>query len=366
VKSYMCVKVGRDWYHLNRAAMGQRQTVFVAEVALRVLSNQCVCSHLTYIDGLLSVGPFAALRADLVSVKERSTKANYTWNENLDDPDSLIKEEVEFLGLVLNLRNKSVKLTKKVLRKLATSWDQRKQWNVRSLIVHISLLLYGFLATNRDPARWQRVLQLWARFQGLVSEDKAHFRNSFQLDMPMWTLIEEWTRVMLDNEWVPVPNSKAERADFLIISDASGYGWAGIVISLKSGQATLYRGRWPPPLVKDAKHSSFAEPLGLVATVNSFFVKGVNASAIYLGDNKGFIHTVNKGYTTTYRQVAMEFLAQKFPGLKLAAAHVEGAIIPMDRPSRGLPLDEDAFRDFCKERGIDVSVIRELTVTSNV
>jgi hypothetical protein len=359
VKNYVCTSYKGQWYHLNRLAMGQRQAVKISDTAIRVLAEPCKTTHYSYVDGLKHAGSVEDLTSDLRLLDQRSKLVHYTWNEDLTRPAELISEVVEFVGLVLNHRTKQVKLTQKVLKKIVANWEKRTSWSVRSFIVHVCLLFYCTLATARPPGKWQRVLQVWAHLQGVTCRDPEPLTRDVAIDNALWPFIEDWTITILENEWIEVPRQE-DLSDFVIITDASGFGWAGVVICRKTGQSTVYAEQWPQALRSLAASSSIAEPLGLVATVNSFFLPTVRATALYLGDNKGFTHTVEKGYSTSESQVAMEYLASSFPGLRLKAEHTPGATIPMDAPSRGLPLNQTDFRAFCELRGLDISNIREL------
>ena len=123
------------WCRLNRAAMGARPSCFVADTILRVLAQPCESKWKTYVDNLLMVGSRDTLRKDIETVKERAERARYTFNEDLDDPDSLITDELEFLGALLNFEDKTVALGTKVLKKLATVWQRRDEWTVRDFLV---------------------------------------------------------------------------------------------------------------------------------------------------------------------------------------------------------------------------------------
>jgi len=362
VKAYFCVFFEGQWYHLNRLAMGQRQAVMIAQTSLLVLSYECRCDHLVYVDGLLAAGSKADLRADLVGIAERSKKVNFTWNEAVDDPDSLIKHDAEFTGLVLDFAAKTVKLTKKVLAKVALNWDCRSEWDIRQFVVHICLLNYSYLATTRDPGAFQSALQIWARFQGILSIDPSKGSHGPQ----SWEDLRIWTQIVLENVPVYIAEIVKHLSDWIIITDASGvWGWSGAIINRKTGQTSVFTQRWPSPEYYEyIKSSAQAEPLGLVGVCNSFFVPGATGTVEYLGDNSGFIGTVNKRYSTARGQFAMEYLANAHPGLKFAGRHVAGSDIPMDAGSRGFPLDPEGFRKWVLEHcDIDISSIREVILS---
>jgi len=365
VGQYQCLWTPEGWVYLARLAMGGRFACKVADTALKVMCHPCTCHPDTYIDNAHLAGEREALRADLEMLHERSLEADLTWNEDLSDPDSLIREEIEFLGLMLHHGTKKVRLAKKVLRKLASVWDRVQQWTVHDLIVCVAVLVYCYNVTgrHRELGRFSAVLRLWARAQGDAQLDP----HSSKLPL-LWpndaykVSLASWVQDVLTNPWIPVPPKLDDQDDdFLAITDGCKSGWAGLIISLKSGQCTLVHGHWPAELQKLAKHSAFSEPMALLATINSFFHRGVKTRVRHIGDNKGNQGVINKGYSTKGYQVQMEYLAVNYPGLSLRADYYKGALLPADEPSRDLPLDISKLLTLTDLYKVTITDIRELT-----
>jgi hypothetical protein len=306
-----------------------------------------------------------SLKADLTLIRDRSSAANLTRNEDLDDHAGLIREELEYIGLVLNFKLKAVRLAPKVLGKLGCTWDSRGRWTVRDFISHVCILFYCWNAVGRPfkMAKYQYILQTWARAQGEVNLETASLKATFRppAHEDFWPLLEEWTLFALEGAYVEVPDPAlaVPEYDYIICTDSSALMFAGIIVSLKSGQATIVSGPWPDEFAEDVKSSAFAEPLGLVGTCNSFFHESAHARCHYIGDNFGFVRQVDKGYTTTAGQFVMEYLARRFPNLTFSSSeHYEGSRIPMDEPSRGLEVDRDKLREFFDRLGINFPFIR--------
>jgi hypothetical protein len=365
VSYYFCVLVGAIWYRLLRLAMGMRQACLIADTSLQVISAPMHCWHGSYIDNLLGVGSPDLLLADLGGIRLRSAEANLTWNEDLGDPNSLIKTEVEYIGLVLNFTLKAVRLAPKVLAKLGCTWARRAEWTVRDFISHVCILFYCWSAVGKpfQIGIYQYVLQVWARAQGDILLDLTALTASFQPpdDSDFWPLLEAWTMFHYTNEYVAVPDpaTAAAEDDYIVCSDSSKIKFAGIIISLKSNQATVVAGYWPPSMAEAVKSSAFAEPLGLVAICNSFFLPGTSARVRYYGDNAGFVRQLLKGYSTKGRQIALEYLARKFPNIIFSSSeHYEGSRIPMDEPSREVELDAAKLAEFFERVGIAAPFIR--------
>jgi hypothetical protein len=363
---YQCIQTPLGWVWLAVMAMGVRYACFVAEITLRVICLPCRCSNKPYIDNVHLGGSPDDLMTDLAIIRERSGPScvNYTWNEDLSDPSSLIKEVVDFLGLTLNHRTKCVRLVDKVLQKLATVWSRVNRWTFRDFVVAVSILSYMSAATGSRVGRWSKILRLWARAQGLAAVDRTIFDLTFEWpDLASRDMMEAWVLQALKNDWCYVPEQDLDE-DFLMITDASADMWCGIVISLKSGQCTVLNGRWPESFQAYVHHSAYAEPLAVAAAVNTFFYPGTTASIRHVGDNTGNQGTINKGYSTKPHQILMEYLQTDYPGLSFRADYWEGASIPADGPSRGLPLDQAKLQELVEFYKVEISDIRDFTLNS--
>lgn len=364
VRPFFCFLVGFVWYSLVVLAMGQRQAVFIAHTLLCVVAWPVISPKLPYIDNLKMAGDRERLIQDVRIVRERSARINLEWNEDLSDPDSLVKPVVEFLGLVLDHENKRTKCVDKVITKLVVSWMNREKWTVRQFIAHCSILFYCTAAVGRALAPHEYVLQLWAATQGVLARGAVKMKQQFIMTDELFTPLEAWTTICITNEWVPVPNPSTAFAepDFVMITDAAKLGWCSILIDMKGGQSTVVSGRWPPQFNEFSGISAESEPIALLAGIEHLFHSQAHATIAHYGDNSGNRAEVNKGYSTRRGHVVAGILAELYPNIKIvSSSHCPGADIPADEPSRGLPLDERKLRAFCQDRGIPLHGIRDLT-----
>ena len=104
VGMYHCVLTPLGWCRVDRCAMGARPSCFVSDTALKVMAEPAESHQTTYIDNLLLVPETenldvgqSILRKDLRLVKERARRVAYTFNEDLSDEESLIREELGVL-----------------------------------------------------------------------------------------------------------------------------------------------------------------------------------------------------------------------------------------------------------------------------
>jgi hypothetical protein len=355
VRQFFCVPYRGQWYQLLRAAMGHRPMCFVGDMALQVATAPCQAHSLHYIDNYLGVGSPSVLESDLALIRARAKEGNMTWNEDLSKPEDLIRDEIEFLGLRLNFSSKCVQLVDKVLGKLFASWETHATWSLGQFHRHIAILFYANNAKGVPPAAYSDVLRIWARVQGILARDpKSKEELSSSVVSPtllrrVWT----WTVEVEKNAWVPV-DPDHEASDFTVISDASKEGWCVMFISNKSGEWTVYHGRWPPGFDDVVGKSAYAEPLGLLAGCRAFFTSPhVTATLDYFSDNTGNVRATQRGYSMRPDHLVMEHLHYEFPKVRIRrSAHCPGYFIPADEPSRNRPVDFGKVDEFCTRFGV--------------
>ena len=366
VQPLFCVwhPVRKKWYMLSRLAMGQRQAVKICHTALKVLAYGCRSPNLPYVDNLKGTGAREDLIHDLIRIRERAEACNITFGEDLTKPEELVVQIAPFLGLVLDHRpeEKTVCIVEKTINKLKFAWDNRDRWTHNHFISCVSICLYTFLATRRNLGKYQFVLQQWAKVQGDCVREPMLRKAPIEIGDATMKVLTEWVGEVSINAPVKVDEA-THQPDFYVLSDACIWGYGGIVISAKSGQATVIQGKWRPELTDYCSSSARSEPLGMLAVLSEFFTEpGVRARITHYGDNQGSENIVNKGYSTKDSQVVMEALARELPGLTVNSKYTPGATLPADRVSRAEDASEDEVRTFCQEKGIPFSGIRDICV----
>lgn len=363
VGMYHCVHTPLGWCRVKRSAMGARPSCFVANTALDVLAAHSRTVFKTYIDNLLFVGKTDDLVHDLEKVRERAAFANYTFNEDLSNPSELIHQELEFLGVILNFRDKKVSLGEKVIQKLATVWTRQREWTVRDFIVCVCILVYTSNVLGRRMSRWQLVLQVWAQMQGETMSDPSMLNAPLVVLNPaVLTELEEWVGLTLTNEPLDVPKKGIQVHDFIVVTDASGYGWSGIILSCKTGQTTVVRGTWPGQHLEMLKHSTTAEPLAVALSINTFFDLGATAKVLVISDNTATVGELNKGYGTKPGRFLAQHLGKRYPHLDVDAEYYPGEAIPTDEGSRGLALNRKKLDDLAASKALTITSIREIVM----
>ena len=369
VGMYHCVLTPLGWCRINRCAMGARPSCFVSDTALKVLAEPAESQQTTYIDNLLLVPNTEnlfegtdTLKSDIRVIKQRAREADYTFNEDLSDEDSLIKQELEYLGAILNFRDKTVALADKVLNKLQTVWSRKATWNVRDFIVCVCVLVYCTNLLGKEMATYQRILQIWARTEGECFHDPAAMTAEYVPLRPEDdALLTKWFEITIANAPVPVPKEDdiSDKHDFMLVTDACVQGWCGILISCKSGQCTIMRGDWPAGMEEYMQHSTVSEPIAVAVSFNTFFEKHTCAKVLHVGDNTPTVHEINRGYSTRFGRFLAEHLHATYPLITLNSEYYPGEVIPSDAGSRGLDCDRKLLDDCAKRFDYNVTEVRQ-------
>jgi hypothetical protein len=369
----------KTWIQVLRLCMGQRQAVYAAQTAMRILSLGDKARSVPYVDNKFSAGTRQDLLDDLYKLACESLEANVSWNECLSaDPDrsvadaingQLIKTEVEMLGMVVNTLNKTVAITKKLLTKLSASWERRATWTVKQFVGHVSTLLYRSIALGQryQLAKWQPILKRWAGTQAALARGTAtpDLFVDVANEAALMASLEEWTQLALTNAPVPLSETDAVDPDFILITDGSKEGWCGIMLSARCGKLTVLHGTWPEEIREEAGHSSNSEPWAVLSASMAFFTQpSAQARIAAYTDNQGNAGSINKGFSTRTKNRALEILARYRPGLRFMSTYTPGATIPADGPSRGLALDREGLDQFLDERGLPAvsGEVREVEV----
>jgi hypothetical protein len=350
----LCFKHKGKWWHLTRAAMGQRQTSAIAQCALKVISHGVKHECLKYIDNLKSAGNREELIADIVHIRERAKYCNMVFGEDLTKPEDLVVRTVPYIGMVLDHKVKTVQIVEKTIDKLRHMKEHRGAWSLEQFVSTGSLLMYCSLCTKRKLGKYQYALQHWSKAQRAIMLDARKKKQMWIEPDALKPVLTEWLNEAIDNLPVPVSRQGEKRdVDFYAITDASIDGFGGVVVSAKSGQVTCLSGLWGAGLRPYCASSARAEPLGMYCVLAGFFDQdGTRATVQHFGDNSGSEAITNKGYSTKDSQVVMELL--QLPGIEVRSKWAEGASLPADSISRQRPLDREEMQSFCEAHGITI------------
>jgi hypothetical protein len=151
-----------------------------------------------------------------------------------------------------------------------------------------------------------------------------------------------------------------EDPSFILITDASKEGWGAILVCTKSGQTSVMGRKWPLWMNDYVNSSSRAEPLAVVAAVNTFFDEGTRCAVLHVSDSVTTISAINKGYSTHAAHFVGPYLAERYPGISFRSTFCPGEDMPADGPSRGRQVDIDKLDRLATQLKFTRREIREV------
>eukprot|EP00760_Papus_ankaliazontas_P003738 PhM_4_TR11644/c3_g1_i4/m.68031 len=112
--------------------------------------------------------------------------------------------------------------------------------------------------------------------------------------------ITEWVEEVYANEWTPVvPKKQPGDADFVVVTDASAWGWGAVVLNQESGTLRHWAQRWGDWTGRNK--SSWAESEGIARALQHFFPVGAKGKSItVLTDSEAAMGAFRKGRSSKY------------------------------------------------------------------
>jgi len=344
-------------YQLTVGPTGQSHMVYTAvSITRHVLAfdqhSNCSDDH---IDNVLFVGTRAAVIRDATITRDICKKVKITINDVDDDTDlsSLARTQGDWCGIHLNMDDKTVSLTEKLVGKLHLSWSLREGWSWRGFAAHMGLLFYAMQIINLQPFRYFNLL----RFISRVSQDMQN-ASDLLWDAPCsipasaLTDLESMTNEAASNKPRLVPKPSSPNVKILV--DASSHGWGYVAHDLVSGKVVYYGEQWSKEFV--ARHgrdklrrSTFAEPWAILLMKRHLMPQlpsdGVTRHLHIGTDSVTAAALHRKGYSGRSFDLNTVATADRleFPLLVCTLIHVEGVKnVIADALSRGkaLPFDK--------------------------
>ena len=249
--------------------------------------------------------------------------------------DSNISPVVEFLGVKLDHRNKTVCLASKTVKKAERVVDTIQcKITSRQFSAVMSLLLYTHQVLQFPIACYQEALQMWRQVHMDRQLDDQWDRLVLVHD-DVKAQIADWAKSAATNRPRPVPREK-EAPKAWLITDASAIGWSGILVIPATGEIKHASGRWP----ERVQFSSKAEPIAVLMATMALVPPNYSGTICLCSDNSGTVFSFIRGFaTSTTLNAVVDAVQQYVPGAKLDARHIPGVSNPADEESRGNPLD---------------------------
>jgi hypothetical protein len=326
VYPYLCVNVNGKIYTHARAPMGHKWMVFVAHVVSLVLAHTRVCAYDVIIDNAAYGGDDFGVNMAMGQMKENCDKAHATLGDVTNS-----SEEIQFKGVRLNARTKTMALSDKFIRKLANRLNMIKQKSTAARLWSLA----GMLSWTRIVLRVESLddFVVW-KFMARVMTRSAE--EVVRLPSYVEAFFDKLTETCMGSRVVVVPRKVMS----MIVTDASLHGgvaqWGAVVIK---SRMTLYRGVFP---LEGAKHSiAYYEMLAVAMAL--YLSSEINGSVVVLCDNQAVVKILEKRRSSAYPlhwMVKKIFMLLQTRDLTVRVFWIPSDQNPADGLSRGAAFTE--------------------------
>jgi hypothetical protein len=287
----MCFRWNGRLFRLKKLAMGQRQAVDIANAAtMRMLDFETKSRRvMSIIDNVVFIGSRDAVVDDAWTFIQRCKAVNATLNEidvrgaSRDDVATLVLQAGDWGGVHVDLVDKTVCLTEKIVKKTRLSWANRATWQWRHYAAHIGLLFWAWRIVDLPMASFFEVLRFNSEVGKAATQRYASVKRELGLPddatpaNPFWSepavvwqsvapILERWTEIVLRNS----PRAVKPPLDLEIIleCDASKWGWSFCGLHLATDEPFAYKAPWSDEMRRrfgeKLGESTFAEPFGVL------------------------------------------------------------------------------------------------------
>ena len=355
LRSWFCFKCNGQWYSLCRLPMGMRQAVDVAQTVTDLLLDFDRPGSVrvdSYVDNVRFLGDdkeeVIECAAKLI---ERCHSVGVTINEvdASEDPvlaaRRLLVKSGEFLGVEFDYETKRVRLGQKAIAKLSLLHNHAKSPGQRITYRHFlsifGLLFHAMHVLHIPGSNRYYALREYSEVARRLHKDPHLFDSAYRCPPARWRAITDWIEETLDNPWIEFPKGVAPNdADFILVTDASGYGWGGLLLNAKTGELLVRSGVWTKQECQRFEKSAWSEPEAISCALKAFFPHGTRASISVLSDSSTAVGAFAKGRSSKfYVNRAIESVHQPHTKWNISFHHIPGDQNPSDAISRGKELD---------------------------
>lgn len=345
VRSRCCFRDRNGRYYRQcTLAMGQRQAVDVAHTATEILQtfDDRQTTALAIVDNSLFVGTRDQCVRDGSRFIERAKKVGATLNEDTTTYETLIVEEGDWGGVHLNLRNKTVCCTTKIVDKTRVSWSHRDQWTWRTFAAHIGLLFFARSIIETPVSDFFPLLRFISETGKVLTEHPERWDHRAVIWPSAAASMQRWTELILGNS----PRRVLETGDpeILVMTDASSWGWGYIALNTHTGKLHRHGAPWSSAMRQRygslLKTSVFTEPRAIVNALCHLLRPGMPRRVRVGSDSSVSVATGNRGFCSRSYNLnqAAKRLNDSFGGrYTIDYVHVPGIVNTFaDAESRGL------------------------------
>ena len=356
VRPWFCFHFEGQWYRLCRLPMGMRQAVDIADTATRIIASFPTPAGVrvdTYVDNIRFLGNcMEDVVAAATEFVRRAHSVNATINEiepslgvNVARIKEVLTKQVvtagEFLGIHFDYATKVVKVGAKALMKLAALKEvfEDGECTYRNLLAIFGVLFFALQATGTHACRRYYALKEYSEASRLLQSDPGRLESLWKCSPSRLVHIKKWMDDVLANAPVMVAQRvAASEADFIVVVDASGWGWGAILVNQRTGAIRT----WNEPWIKGwvgARKSAWSEPEGAKRALLHFFPEGTTHSVGVLSDSSTAVGAYTKGHSMKFavNRAILDF-ESAFQGWNVRWYHIAGELNCSDGESRGMKI----------------------------
>jgi len=290
---------------LRVAPTGLSHMVFAAVAATRLLLSFEKQSVFTddHIDNVLFVGSKEAVIADAKQLFARCATAGVTINEDISAPEKLVTTAGDWCGLHLDLVNKTVALTDKLVLKTRLSLSGAEGWTYRGFAAHMGLLFYAMQVIDIPVCSFFNLLRFVSNASRDMQADDTRWDTPAVIDASAMSDVKVWTALVVAN--VACPSPAVWSPSVFVLVDACKRGWGYIAVDESTGAFFSHGSVWGPEFamreqIDDLRHSVFTETHGIIQAKRHLLAQlppSASRHVAIANDNVTAVSVLRKGYT---------------------------------------------------------------------
>ena len=259
-----------------------------------------------------------------------------------------IKQRGTWLGEDYDVTRKTVAISDKTREKIKACWREADDWTWRTYAGHMALLFYASRTLGIRLGQYYGALRAYAAAGWLLTERPELWdQRMIPLQQHAKDSIEQWTNDVLTHGPREIPRDL--RPSWLIVSDASHWGWGAWVMK-PNGKITWHSHKWSSAdrhAGLSSKTSAHAEPEAIARVLDTELLPTTTSKVLILTDSTTAKYALQKGYSPSFFVNAIATrVALKFPSVQLQLEHLPGACNMADGVSRGKKPTVDDWESF--------------------
>lgn len=341
VGRYFCFRDAKgDTLCLTALAMGQRQSTHIATALMRLVcdfEHDGVSIDIAT-DNVRFVGSKDDVFRAVKQFRDRCKHIGLVINElppdsTDDDIISLIKEENDFLGEVINYRDKTVRIRQKIIDRINELWQLRQRWTHRQLIGLFACLLWCRIPLAVDMSSMYSAMCTLRNLSRTLQRDDRVWEHRVSVSDATMADLERWYAITAANRPTKIADPGTV-SDVILITDASFWGWGACAV-IGDQVTRIAQAPWGDSLhVDERRFSTVAEPEAIWRAICRLVPKRATTVTV-LTDHSPFVGSSAKGYSpSASANAVLHRIKSRFPYLTIRARHIPGATNPMDGLSR--------------------------------